>query len=290
VKALLVAALLCVAAPARAVEIALTFDDLPAHSALPPGETRVSVAKATLDALKDTPVHGFVNGAFMEAEPGSEAVLAMWRAAGHPLGNHTWSHMDLNAKPAADFEADLIRDEALLAGEARWLRYPYLNEGDSPAKRAGVRAFLAGRGYRIATVTLSFDDYAWNAPYARCAAKGDQAAVAELERRYLAAADVSLDRARAMSQALEGRDIPYILLMHIGAFDARMLPRLLALYREKGVTFVGLEAAMRDPFYAADFTAAPSPAPATLEEAMKAKSLVPPAKGWSFADLDALCR
>ncbi|MET0275099.1 MAG: polysaccharide deacetylase family protein, partial [Phenylobacterium sp.] len=187
-KALLVAALLSFAAPAQALEIALTFDDLPAHSALPPGQTRASVAKATLDALKHTPVHGFVNGGFMAAEPGSEAVLTMWRAAGHPLGNHTWSHMDLDSHSAADFEADLIRNEALLAGEARWLRYPYLNEGDTPQKRAEVRAFLAGRGYRVASVTLTFDDYAWNAPYARCAANNDQAAIAELERRYLAAA------------------------------------------------------------------------------------------------------
>jgi hypothetical protein len=30
-----------------------------------------------------------------------------------------------------------------------------------------------------------------------------------------------------MSEQLYNRDIPYVLLMHIGAFDARMLPRLL---------------------------------------------------------------
>jgi hypothetical protein len=37
------------------------------------------------------------------------------------------------------------------------------------------------------------------------------------------------------------------LLMHIGAFDARMLPRLLALYKASGFRFVTLPDAARDP-------------------------------------------
>src|SRR4029453_12592861 len=103
-------------------------------------------------------------------------------------------------------------------GEWRWLRFPFLSEGETPEKRARVRGFLAKRGYRIAAVTLSFDDYAWNGPYTRCQAKGDATAVAMLEKRYLAAAGASLDYARAMSRTLYGRDIPYVLLMHVGAF------------------------------------------------------------------------
>ena len=38
--------------------------------------------------------------------------------------------------------------------------------------------------------------------------------------------------------------------MHVGAFDARMLPRLLKLYRDKGFSFVPLQDAENDPFYA----------------------------------------
>ena len=37
--------------------------------------------------------------------------------------------------------------------------------------------------------------------------------------------------------------------MHIGAFDARMLPRLLELHRARGVRLVTLPEAERDPFY-----------------------------------------
>jgi hypothetical protein len=40
--------------------------------------------------------------------------------------------------------------------------------------------------------------------------------------------------------------------MHAGAFDARMLPRLLALYQRYGFRFVALDEAERDPAYRAD--------------------------------------
>ena len=88
---------------------------------------------------------------------------------------------------------------------------------------------------------MSFGDYMWNEPYARCIAKNDTTAIAQLESSYLQAAATDADFRRAMSKTLFGHDIPYVLLMHVGAFDARMLPRLLKLYRDKGFTFVTLQ-------------------------------------------------
>jgi len=284
------------ALPARAQEIALTFDDLPAHSALPKGETRVGVARAILKALRkaEAPAFGFVNGVQTEREPGSDRVLTLWRAAGHPLGNHTWSHLRLTADSADAFEADVLENEPLLEarmGQAdwRWFRYPYLAEGETPAVRDRARAFLKGRGYRIASVTLDFADWAYNEPYARCRDKGDEAAIAALEARYLASAVESLERTRALSQRLYGRDIPYVLLMHLGAFDARMAPRLLALYRSKGVRFVNLADAEADPFYRSDVEITPTSEPLTLEAEARRRGIAP-APAPPIADLAALCR
>ena len=219
----------------------------------------------------------------------------MWRRAGFPLGNHTWSHPNLNATTLQDWEADVVRNEPVVRAEMgdsdwRWLRFPYLAEGDTPEKRAGVRAFLAGRGYRIAQVTMSFDDYAFNEPYARCQTTGDEASVARLERDYLAAATAALGRAGAMSRALYGRDIPYVLLMHIGAFDARMAPRLLRLYRREGARFVTLQAAETDPFYRPDIDLGAPSSPDTLEAAMAARGLPLPKKTIDLSWLDSACR
>jgi peptidoglycan/xylan/chitin deacetylase (PgdA/CDA1 family) len=285
---------------ATPVKMALTFDDLPAHSALPPGVSRMDVAGRLLAAFHDAgtgPVYGFVNGVQEEREPDSVGVLSLWRAAGHPLGNHTWTHMGLGSNSVANWEADLVRNEPLLekhmAGQDwRWLRYPYLHEGETPEKHVAARKVLKAHGYRVASVTMSFGDYAWNEPYARCMAKGDAAAVAVLETSYLKAAKDSLDFERAVSNTLYGRDIPYVLLMHAGAFDARMMPRLLKMYQDNGVTFVGLEEAERDKFYAADFKTEATAVPTTLEEAAKAKGVALPqqAPPWGGASLDKMCR
>jgi peptidoglycan/xylan/chitin deacetylase (PgdA/CDA1 family) len=298
-KTVLLAALLCaLTAPAAAQQIALTFDDLPSHGALPSGITRVDIAKQIIVALKDAKapsVYGFVNGIRLEDDPPSAPVLKLWRDAGFPLGNHTWSHRNLNQTGEADWEADTLRNEAVLAplmkdGDWHWLRYPYLAEGETPAKHDAARAFLAAHGYRIASVTMSFDDYLWNEPYARCAAKGDTATIATLETAWLAAAQSSLTYYHALSQQLYGRDIPYVLLMHLGAFDARMLPRLLALYRAKGVTLVSLDEAERDPFYARAVDPSAPDGPMTLEQAMAARGATFPARIVQVLPFDTLCR
>jgi peptidoglycan/xylan/chitin deacetylase (PgdA/CDA1 family) len=257
VKRLLLGAIAAIAMPVAAatppIRIAFTMDDLPVHGPLPPGETRVDVAQHIIAALRDAglpPTWGFVNATQIEREPASAPVLDLWREAGFPLGNHTWSHADLDAVGAAAFEREIAANEATLATKTsaqgwHWLRFPYLHEGKDPAVRLEVRAYLAAQGYRIAGVTMSFGDYLWNAPYARCVTAHDTQGIATLERTYLAAAEEALPSDGATQP-------PYVLLMHIGAFDAHMLPQLLALYRRHGVRFVSLEEAERDAAYAAD--------------------------------------
>ncbi|TCM20516.1 peptidoglycan/xylan/chitin deacetylase (PgdA/CDA1 family) [Novosphingobium sp. PhB165] len=250
-----------------APQIALTFDDIPAHSLLPPGETRVAVIDRIIAELKAAraPAFGFANAG--KGEPGElDAVLARWSEAGLPFGNHGYNHLNLDAVGEPTFVAEIDRNDAELAprGMKRWFRYPFLAEGKNPAVRDAVRKALADRHYHIAGVSLSFDDWAWNEPYSRCATQGNQSAIADLETRYLDAARADAEAARAASKARFGRDVPYVLLLHIGAFDARMLPRLLDLYRGMGFQFITLEQAQRDKFYAATDPREPGPTPALL--------------------------
>ncbi len=290
------------AAAASAQQIAFTWDDLPAHSAMPPGETRVAIGHKLIDAMKQAhlpPVYGFVNGVALDREPASEPMLKDWRDAGFLLGNHTWSHMNLNTTSLADWEADLLKNEPILKTYAEkygagsdwhWLRYPFLSEGDTAEKRAAARQFLAAHGYRVAAVTMTFGDYMWNEPYARCAAKNDTAAVAQLESSYLEAAAADADFRRAMAKALFGHDIPYVLLMHVGAFDARMLPQLLELYRSKGFSFVTLEDAEKDPFYKSSVDPSLAAGPDMLEVAMEARGLALPPRPKPTVDVNNMCR
>lgn len=283
--------------PSNATKLALTFDDLPVHGPLPPGETRVEIARkiiAALQAAKAPPIYGFINGASVNTEPDSAPVLAIWRHAGLPLGNHTWSHMNAGQHAVEDFEADVQRNEPLLrtlsGGDWHWFRYPYLSEGATPQQRARLRAFLAEEGYRVAGVTMSFSDYLFNEPYARCIAKGDKRAIGELEKNYLSAAADSLRFSRAMSHQLYGYDIPYVLLLHIGAFDARMLPRLLRFYRAQGIELVSLAEAQSNPWYKSYSDLRQAPGSSGLEAAMNERQLGLPSRTDYSQLLDALCR
>ena len=279
-------------AHAQSLQIAFTWDDLPAHSTLPANTTRVEIGRKLIAAMKDAhlpPVYGFVNGVQLNNEPLSEPMLREWREAGNLLGNHAWSHMDLNKRTVEDWEADVLKNEPVLqkyAGSSdwHWLRYPFLSEGDTPEKRAVARKFLAGRGYKIAAVTIDFSDYAYNDPYARCVAKKDDAGIAQLQAEYLKMADAGIDHARGVAKAIYGRDIPYVLLMHVGAFDAEMLPRLLALYKSRGFQFVSLEDAEKDPVYATDLN------PALPEPEWKAPNGPIPPSPHRDLDLNAICK
>ncbi|HEY6448780.1 MAG TPA: polysaccharide deacetylase family protein [Acidobacteriaceae bacterium] len=286
------------AIPVTAQQIAITFDDLPAHGPLPKGETRMDVAKRVIRALHNAqvpPTYGFVNGIRVQEQADTIGVLGAWVAAGNPLGNHTWSHMNLNQNSLGAFEQDIAHNEQLIQlqmkdGDWHWFRFPFLAEGDTPEKQMGVRAWLAQHGYKIAGVTMSFADYEWNEPYARCSEKKDVKEIAWLETSYLRAADESIRFDRGLSKQLYGHDIPYVLLMHIGAFDARMLPRLLDLYKRRGFSFVTLEQAELDPFYKYDADPKLLLGPDSLEGAAAAKHMSLPGEQDFSKRLDAVCR
>jgi peptidoglycan/xylan/chitin deacetylase (PgdA/CDA1 family) len=277
-------------------QITLTIDDLPVHGPIPEGETPMSVARGVISALSNArvPAHGFVNARWTADQPDTLEVLKAWRAAGLPLANHGWAHRHLNEMSIAKFEQELARDEPVLrqlAGETdwRWFRYPFLDEGKDAAQRAAARQVLARRGYRIAAVTMDFSDWAWTAPFARCVANKDQPSIAHLEEMYLAAAREAIGHYRALSHQLYGRDIPYVVLLHDSAFEARMLPRLIELYRSAGFRFVDLPEAERDAAYADQVHPRLPAEPQGLEQKAVARGIPLPPRHDFQPELAGLC-
>jgi len=301
---LLVAALVfCLPLPAAAAgqnpEVAITFDDLPAHGELPAGVSRSDVAKNIIRALKaeEVPgVYGFVNGKRQAGDPDRIQVLRMWRDAGFPLGSHTYSHVDLTKTTAQTFAGEIAANESTLeelmgGGDWRWLRYPFLHEGDTLDKRRAVRAYLAEHGYRVAQVTLDFEDYAWNNPYARCVASSDGQSLAWLKSSYLATAAEYISLGQKMAVQLYGRDIKHVLLLHMGAFDSVMLPDLLQLLKKRGFHFISLEDAESDTAYQADPGAALPHGGTSLEQFFDSRRLrYPPFKRKPLERLASICR
>lgn len=280
------------------IEMAITFDDLPASGPDVPGLSRLRIHQEILGALRKhgvPQVYGFVNGKGTE-HPDGRAALEAWVAAGYPLGNHTYSHSTPKELPA--WFADLHRNEpllrALLPGpEERWkvFRYPELRQGETGEAHDAIRAHLLEHGYRIAEVTVDFGDFAWNEPYARCLARGDRASIEELRRSFLQSAQTFLGFDDSFARRLFGRRIRHILILHGGAFDAVMLDDLLTLYETAGVRWIPFDEAQRDPVYQHDPKVAPTGGDILQEQVATARrTRVIPWVTMPLQQLAATCR
>jgi len=265
--------------------VALTFDDLPLNGTLPAGALQSDFARDTVRVLKKhrvPPSYGFINADKLERNPDGAKALQIWVAGGHPLANHTYSHLDLTRNSAEDFQREILRNEPVLEllmpkQDWRWLRYPYLHEGDTLEKRRAVRAFLATSGYRIAQTTMDFEDYLWNSAHARCWMKNDAEGIAWLRESYRNTAREFIRLDIANSRAVFGRDIHHVMLLHLGSFSSHILPDLFEILAQEGLEIVTLEEAQQDPAYAYDPDFAHPRGGTLVELAMLAKGIPWPA-------------
>jgi peptidoglycan-N-acetylglucosamine deacetylase len=284
--------------PAHPV-VALTFDDLPAAGSLPPGKNRVEVlttlaSELTANHLAGT--YGFVNAAKLVNDTDGQNALSAWVSAGMNVGSHTWSHMSLSDNSAEAFENEIALNEPALAEFAgardwHWFRYPFLWEGDTVEKRRAVRAYLKGHGYRVAQVSLDFEDYAWNDAYSRCSAKGDEEAISWLKLSYLDTAKDYIRLGREEQQIAFGHEIPNVMLLHATAFTTLMLPALIDQLRTEGFEFANFPEVEQDPAYAMDPDAALKYGGTLPDQFMDSRHLkYPPFKPKPFDKLKSLCK
>jgi len=282
----------------HAQKVAITMDDLPLNGFLPPGVTRAETTKNVLAILKKRhvpPVYGFLNAKKLEGNADAAEAMKLW-AAQEPVGNHTYTHMDLEQNPAEAFERDMDENEPALelltaTDNWHWLRYPYLHEGDTVEKRRAVRAYLKARSYRIAQVSLDWEDYLWNTAYARCVAKNDAKSIGWLRSSYLSTASEFLDLGRAQAKLIFGHDISYVLLTHLGAFSSTILPDALDLLKKKGFKLVTLEEAESDPVYDADPDVGLHDAGTFLDQWMQVKQIKYPEHAEKpYKEIEAVCQ
>jgi len=288
--------------PEQRIEVAITVDDLtrpPFEPAYEPPGSVIDRLVAAFSRHRLPPVTGFLNGFTIEKHPEDKAAAARWLAAGNLLGNHTYSHLDLARVDVAAYLADIDRNERWLAELAgtpaagrdwRVFRYPFLQEGASESAREAVRAHLFARGYRIAEVTVDFEDWQWFPAYARCAGAGTAKEVDELRALYRNAARDELLAADALARRLFGRPIRQILLLHAGGFTAEMIEDLLQEYEALGVRFISLDTALEDSAYQLDPRVARGFGSPFLYQLEARRGIAPPPTPWPpHGEVAALC-
>jgi len=280
------------------MKVAITVDDLPTHADTTDAESRLNIAKRFIAVLKKHEIveaYGFTNSKKVSEHPETKETLLEWVKAGYPLGNHSYSHMDLTKNTAKDFLADVKSGESLVRelspwDTSRWFRYPFLHEGNTLEKRNAVRSELAQMNYQIAQVTIDFEDWAWNTPYVRCVKQGNKKALEWLEKSYLEHSMNRLNLAKTMSKSLFHRQMKHILLLHIGLFDSLMLDKLLTAYKSAGVQFITLAEAGADEAYQEDPMTTLAQGGTLLDQLFIARKLsYPKVPKLPFKDLQGLC-
>ena len=237
-------------------EVAITIDDLPRGGDGGP-RTLAGIREMTAQLLKplrdqQIPVIGFVNEG-RQAELGANGlrlILDLWLDAGADLGNHSYSHLNINNVPLDEYTADIVRGEPLLRAALaarsktlRFYRHPFLFTGPTPEIKKGMQDFLDRHGYRVAPVTLDDADYQFAALYT----------MPEYRDRVRAAYVPYMESIVAFFEArsieVVGREFPQVLLLHANQLNADLMPELLAMFRRRGYTFVSLDRALADEAY-----------------------------------------
>ena len=249
------------ARPAR--EMAVTFDDLPGVVAPGEGTGRLrAITEKLVHAIvsKEIPAIGFVNEGKLapggQRDPERAALLGQWVSAGLELGNHTYSHLDLHRNPLERFEEDVARGEettkALLSSRGKPLRYfrhPFLHTGRSLETRRSLEEYLAGRGYRVAPVTIDNSDWIFARAYAVAKQGGDRAAAGRVAAAYLPYMEAKTEYFERQSVRLFSREIRQVLLVHANALNADHFSALAGRLRARGYSFCDLDRALEDPAY-----------------------------------------
>jgi len=243
------------------MKVAVTVDDVPAHGDLLPGMTRVQITRSVLDALKENGVkqaYGFANGRDAVRGRDARGALRLWLGSGYPVGNHTFSHSDLDKIGTERYLIDIDRMQGLLTtltldatpdASDRVFRYPFLHEGLTLEQRNTVRKFLFDNGYTIAEVTVDWNDWAWNDAYTRCVRRHDSNSVARLQQQVIIAAERQLSNSRGVAKRLFKRDVAQIFVIHDSMLNAAVLASLLRDLRGHGVELITLHRALEDPIY-----------------------------------------
>jgi peptidoglycan/xylan/chitin deacetylase (PgdA/CDA1 family) len=196
----------------------------------------------------------FVCGKRIDSPRGA-ALLSAFNAAGHLLGNHSYSHRNHNEpeNTSETLAADMARCEALIAnysGFRRRFRFPFLKEGETLQKRDALRTLLRERGYANGHVTIDASDWAYDEKLMERLQATPAADLSGFRTAYLTH---MLDRAHyydRLATAITGYSIAHTLLLHHNLLNALFLGDLIDALERDGFRVIAPEQAFADPVYA----------------------------------------
>jgi peptidoglycan/xylan/chitin deacetylase (PgdA/CDA1 family) len=237
----------------RALQVAITIDDLPWSGRAPSADGPSAALRRIEAALQRcrAPATGFV---ICDAAQGSRAAIPDWIRSGFDVGNHSARHLDLNTTRLEEWFGDVRRcDTQLLehgSAYTHYFRFPMLHQGADLATRDAVVQALRELGSSTAHVSVDTSEWLLADGYVRAQQRADFAAMhalgIELSRHVWAA----VDHADSVARRKLGRRVPLVLLLHANLLIADKLLEVLEMLMAQKVEFISMRQALADPVYA----------------------------------------
>lgn len=231
-------------------EIAITIDDLPFVGTNSYDENNLKRSKTRfmqiVQSLVDNqaPATGFIIAGAIGK--GQWQLLEEFRNNGFELGNHTYSHMNLNQVSAEKYKNEITKADKILAPimtQPKYFRYPYLAEGKGETKQE-IQDYLAINQYIIAPVTIDSKDYLFNERLLKISWRERSKHLDKIKRKYL---DYIWEQTLLAEKSAKNGNTKQILLIHANLLNGYFLGDVLQMYKKNGYRFISLNEALNNP-------------------------------------------
>lgn len=198
----------------------------------------------------------------VDEEEGS-LLLKKWDQAGNYIANHTYNHPNYgdSKMSCAALVKEIEACNAYIKGYKNYqkiFRFPYLNAGNTIAKRDSIRDYLLKNGYRQGWVTIDASDWYINSRMIDRLKLNPKADISGFKAYYL---NHIYDRAlyyNNLSVEINHRQIKHTLLLHFNLTSALFLTDLIKKFRKEGWEICNYSDAIKDPIYKELPTAMPA--------------------------------
>lgn len=245
-------------------EIAITIDDLPfvgtdsndSGNLQRSHDRFMKIVQSLID--HQVPATGFVIAGAIGK--GQWLLLEEFRKEGFALGNHTYTHANLNRVGSEKYIDEIAHADQKLAPimtQPKYFRYPYLAEGKGLAKQE-VQDYLTANQYTIAPVTIDSKDYQFNERLLRVSWRVRNQYLGKIKQEYLNYIWKQTVMAEKRSRSGQAKQI---LLLHANLLNSHFLSDVIQMYKNNGYHFISLTEALNNTAPATVAKAAPELAP-----------------------------
>lgn len=239
--------------PKEKTRIAITIDDLPfsSYRTLTAAEKNF-IYDNIIKAFEKNNIKAlcFVIGSAYK--PADEPFLKRILAAGHQLGNHTFSHYDYNTVTFEKYSNDILKCDEILKKfnvQKKYFRFTYLTEGNSKEKVESIYSFFKKNDITPVPVSIFCTDVNFSQAFERAYSKNDKKEMDKIANDYLADFKKNTKYGIEFARTHTRKNPGHVLLFHMNLLSAYTIEGLINICKEINLEFVHIDEILKEEWY-----------------------------------------